>query len=421
MEGRNSTDNKSKQTPPNSTQDILSTLPSSLIIPSTTPDTATNSKQEDQAAPKKKKKPRDQTPYSANITASVMAAKKNLEIEGAPSFIGTLFNHATSAIKEMMFGPIPTNMLTPKKSVDDEINEFQSEIEKLESKMNYDKNDTAADDELLVKKIKLMHAQIVEHAARRVDLFFYLILAVRGTYAIITKDDTVKQHGKGSEKRGTQGCHSSLFPNLKFTQPIEEQTSTGLINTVFNLFFTSSPKKAPRTLSGTYLEEALNMTYELPGIVNSFDGHLEGRFEMTEFADDCLAILNKVSKNEIDPIEAMNQFIKVMNDFFNHIRRNYLKIRKQHRMDYPKTFPLVWEYEREGTFIAANLDSLTVKNEYIALMLGLKKIDTFKAIFSLEPYYQRIQDEIYASKSPLLGVNLTETKLKLKTTKKMKK
>lgn len=338
---------------------------------------------------KTKKKQRLQTPFQANVTASLMAAKKNVELDGPASVIGSFFSTTPTSWYVKMRGESAHQTKT---TVEDEIKQFHDEMEQAESKLVHDKKNVE-DDEILFKTVQKVRAQIVEHAARRVDLFFYLCLAVRGTFVRIEEDDTVKQHGKGSDKRGTQACHSSLFPNLKFIPTFPTETN----NHRFGGLFANTSKKPFRDLRGTHFEDSLNMTVELPGIVNGFDGHLEGRFQLTEFAKDCLTILNKVSQNQLDPIAAMNEFFKVMFSFFDHLRRNYLN--KPHRMDYPKTFTKVWEYEQEGTFMAANRETLTIKDEYVRLMLRLNYVERLKAIYSLEPFYDRIQEEIYQARA----------------------
>ncbi|MHB1947975.1 MAG: hypothetical protein ACYCQI_07670 [Gammaproteobacteria bacterium] len=262
-------------------------------------------------------------------------------------------------------------------------------------------------DTLNLEKIELVADLIEEHARRRVDLFFYLLLAVRGKQLNISKASTIKQHGSGSTEYGTNACHSSLFPNLKFEMP----KSDSLLSWI-------RPEK-PFTLQGTHLNESLNMTIELPKVVNEFDCRLESipvgkyNFRPTEYVKACLRILNRVSHSEIDIPEAMHDFFVVMNDFFT-----------QYQALSPADHK-VWEYEKAGTFAAANPD-LSLKNSYLHTMLRLdrrpppesKEVTAHSALTrlgfyarktsevekvlrnpnALPEFYQRIQNEILNAK-----------------------
>ncbi|EKD71035.1 MAG: hypothetical protein ACD_46C00291G0011 [uncultured bacterium] len=300
-------------------------------------------------------------------------------------------------------------------------------------------------DDLLVKKIDLTADLIKEHAARRVDLFFLLMCAVYKKNLIIKKGETVKQHGKGSEARGTHACHDSLFPNLLIFKEVDEndtnkvsteniEPTSGYLNWLPSFIIsadkTTSQSSINKTkkklvpapiLEGTYLEDVLNITAELSSIINDFDGHLEGRFQYTIDVNECIKILNQVSKAEkisldpdkpdmkveMDPVIGLNMFFKTMNSFFNHIEREY-QIRPQYfdvnKVPYLKAFNRVAKYERMGTFSAAKND-LTVDEQYLYAQLMLYKITTLESIqlkLSSQPYQAyclKIQDEILKSKS----------------------
>lgn len=238
-------------------------------------------------------------------------------------------------------------------------------------------------DNFYVEKVRLVEDLIKEHAARRVDLFFYLLLSVYNKQVVVTKASTNKQHGRGDkEELGTAACHSSLFPNVK------------LVAIPSNSFFWTTP--IAQDLQSTHLHDSLNMTVELPTVVNDFDGQLEGRYSKTPYTLDCLAILNKTAKGELTPPAAMQQFFQVMNRFFNIYERDYILTGKN---DYPQAKKLIWQYQKQGTFIAANPD-LSIKNEYLHAMLRIKQQTMLEkaqemVYSSLPTYYRNIQEEIY--------------------------
>lgn len=219
--------------------------------------------------------------------------------------------------------------------------------------------------------------EISEHAARRVDLFFYLLIAVHGKKVKISKADTIKQHGKGCRKKGTQACHSSLFPNLKF----------------------SDESKSTLSLQGTHFDESLNMTVELPEIVNVFDGYLEGNNKNGRYIQACLVVINKVSMNEMSIKEGMNEFLRIMNDFFNEFETEKLI-----KMNTENTALLsrVCAYEKAGTFFCTNKDNKTISNNYIYALLRLcaddiKKVEKNSSL--LTAHYEQFQKETLESKA----------------------
>lgn len=320
--------------------------------------------------------------FSANRTASLALGKdaKKKNANTAYSFASII-----NALTSIAFKPVATIVNHANET------DVKTQMESLESQV---KNVSDPDD-ILLQKVTLVEDNIVEHAARRVDLFFYLLIAVYGTHATVTKDETVKQHGRGAAKRGTQACHSSLFPSLKF---IYENAPAAKSFSLWSLL-TTETVTPQRDLSGTHLAEAMNMTVELPAIVNAFDGHLEGRSQPTVYTQECLATLNRVAKAEIDPIAGMNEFFKIMNAFFSHIEYEFLK--KPGKVDSPNAFRKVWEYEKAGTFQAACKDTLIMDDHYLTLMLRLSTFEIAQSKLyagSMTRFYKRIQDEIYSSK-----------------------
>jgi hypothetical protein len=226
-------------------------------------------------------------------------------------------------------------------------------------------SEQTAKHDLILQEVKLMKENIIEHAALRVDLFFYLMVALYGKGVTVTKNLTVKQHGKGSTYLNSHACHNSLFSNV----PV---------------------------LSGTFLQEALDSTFELPAIVNGFDGHLEGRIKPSRWVKECLFILNLVSQKEINPTYGMTLFFHNMDDFFSSPKDEYFQ--SVGKTSSPAAKMKVYQLEKQGTFSGANADT-SVKDEYIHLMLRLRPEEISEVRqnpHAILKYYQRMQDEIYS-------------------------
>jgi hypothetical protein len=313
----------------------------------------------------KKKKSRPSTAYKANITASISLEDekfRTLNTLSTAQYIKTFFSRTK-----------------PAKYIDDGI-DICSELVTLESGINKelenkDTKNPETIEALQVRKIELVKNQIIEHAARRADLFFYLLTAVHGSNVLIEENGGAeKQHGKGSQARGTAACHSFPFANFKVSEKTTLQHSTLLDN--------------------TYLIEALNSTVELPNLSNSFDGHLEGRYQRTSFIKDCMAILNKAAKSEIDPAQGMNEFYEVMDDFFRSFYRKYLVTNKKTIEDF-KAVNLIWQYQKEGTFSGRDVNTHKIDKAYLHMML---KINSYTNIMPYSYYYTKIQREILESK-----------------------
>lgn len=333
-----------------------------------------------------KKKGRTRTDCSANITASLSLEGEKKRTLAEPSMLATGYAYLLTGAP-------------PPKYVDDSL-DIPREMAILEADLKKEiaKGKEAADagiiEALQLRKVELVKDQIIEHAARRADLFFYLLIAVYDKNVTACKDETTKQHGKGSEERGTAGCHSSLFPGIKFTYNHSSQPT----------FFNKQPSGECPLLEDTYFAEALNATVELPMIVNDFDGHLEGRAVKRSFIRMLEDTLNKVSTKKITPIEGMNEFYNVMNKFFIVFEEKYLSPHKKTIENY-KAHKKICEYQREGTFSGADPKTLETLPAHYQMML---KINSYKDIFSYDYYYKAIQNEILNTKIDKAAVKTTK-------------
>ncbi|HAT8178922.1 TPA: hypothetical protein JA361_05460 [Legionella pneumophila] len=161
--------------------------------------------------------------------------------------------------------------------------------------VNQDEQDTLLS---MVKKY------VIEHANRRVDLFFYTLIAYYNTEIVPTNGYTDLQHGRGrNTNKGrsiTEACHSSLIPSL-------------LDSTIYQ---NKGRLKHKSLLSGTHFMDSLNATVELPPFVNDFDDVLEKTCR-----EKCLKILHDVSLGKINPIEGLTLFLKMMQDILKTFKQ----------------------------------------------------------------------------------------------------
>lgn len=335
------------------------------------------------------KKRRAKTSFDANQTAAIALPEKPKKDDGcvtkttatSTSYITGILNSViTHFIKSTASQDSQTNNPSKKFTIKEQMIILEKKKEGL--------TDLAALDDINLEQVELVAAEIIEHASRRVDLFFLLLVAVYEKDVIVSKGDTLKQHGSGSDGAGTQACHSSLLPNIKMELKPKPPS-----------WFSSTP--ICPSLAGTHAEGALNMTVELPSIVNDFDGHLEGRSNKknpTKFLWSFLEIVNYVSGATYDPQRGMNQFLKIMSQFFLHFEENYIN---KNKAKYPKTMKKILELEKEGTYSGISNDKQTINDEYLYSQLRLTRSEIFmiKMPFkSFYNYYKRNQNEIYASK-----------------------
>ncbi len=194
---------------------------------------------------------------------------------------------------------------------------------------NFNKNVTAALElPIATEKLTALHTDpntlfhmckdfIKEHSARRMDIYFYLLIAVYNTQCVIRQDNTMLQHGKGRKSKSpnrvslTHACHSNFFPNLV----VSGNNATSLNENLFDR---------------THFMDTMNITSELPVFVNQLDSMLEGKIHHPSILrKKSLDILRLVAKGTIDPVEGFRQFLSTFNttlDFFG----NEKNIKKTH-------------------------------------------------------------------------------------------
>jgi hypothetical protein len=146
---------------------------------------------------------------------------------------------------------------------------------------------------------------VVEHANRRVDLFFYTAIAYYLSQMPPTKAFTSLQNGTGRTIKGnratTVGCHSSLIPSL-----VDETIFANRVG----------KEKNKSILSGTHLLDSLNSTVELPPLVNAVDDVIENMGRQK-----CLKILGDVAQGTINPVDGLNLFLIMMQDILATLKK----------------------------------------------------------------------------------------------------
>jgi hypothetical protein len=246
------------------------------------------------------------------------------------------------------------------------------------TRFDYENNYSAAislpySTRLLVKKqndlnalLALSQENIIEHANRRVDLFFYTLIAYYKTAIFPTNGHTNLQHGRGRAARNnttiTEACHSSFTPSL-------------LDNNIYQTSKVGAKRKRS-LLSDTHFMDNLNATVELPPFVNHFDDYLESICRQK-----CMDILCDVSLGTINPIEGLTRFLKMMNDVLNDLKQNaahksqstlaqYSLIK--HQAINPQLIDLVLKGTLYNTFCK---ETETVTDVYIQLLLRITPIE----------------------------------------------
>lgn len=233
--------------------------------------------------------------------------------------------------------------------------------------------------------INLSKQYIVEHATRRVDLFFYLLVAYYQTKLTPILGKTIIQHGIGrtlpangiqGELNLTQACHSSFIPSL-----VDE-----------TIYMTGKKN----LLSDTHFLQNLNATVELPPFVNEFDSILEYICRPK-----CIAILQNVASGELNPAQGLADFLVMMKvllaDFEHQAKdKNYLGLVHSF-FSRPRKYvnPNLIELIKEGTLATTfSIENNSVKEEYIQLLLRMNKDE--KTFYTTSSSKER--EKIYLNK-----------------------
>jgi len=189
---------------------------------------------------------------------------------------------------------------------------------------------------------------IIEHASNRIDLFFYLMVHYYNTGYIVQLNDTNRalQHVHGNKNYRTHACHSSLFSNPFARAPNSWQHPDGVLEIW-------DPKN--------HFLNVLNTTHELPEEVNHFDTILEGKIHTSQsfWRQQALEVLNGVSMGNMEPVNAIGNFLSIMYNFFNSekIVSRYNQVNSSpenkaiYKYQYKGTFKNKWDFANGYVFI----------------------------------------------------------------------
>ncbi|MBL7480172.1 hypothetical protein [Legionella bononiensis] len=249
--------------------------------------------------------------------------------------------------------------------------------------------------------LALSRNSIIEHANRRVDLFFYTLIAYYKTGILPTNGHTSLQHGRGrtlfredNDSNLTQACHSSFTPAL-------------LDKTLYQKSRFGTQHKC--LLSGTHLMDSLNSTVELPPFVNELDDVLEHRCRQKT-----LELIGQVSLGILNPIEGLVVFLKMMRDVLTELKQS-AEQREQSALLQgsfsgqkninPKLIDLVMRGTLRTTFFTA---TDTVSDEYIQLLLRMNPEEK-----ALSEQNNETRQKVYLDKIADLQKEILETKSEL--------
>lgn len=153
----------------------------------------------------------------------------------------------------------------------------------------------------IADQVRYLEDFIVEHAERRLDAFFALLLAYDGSGMGLEITPPLEQKAHGNKALNLEAAHDSIITGVTDTN-IEGDSPMKL----------RSGKKVPgRKCSKLSLySSVLSATVELPVCVNDFDRMLEGKIDRpSELRKKAMEILNEVSKGCYSPIEGMQRFL----------------------------------------------------------------------------------------------------------------
>lgn len=209
--------------------------------------------------------------------------------------------------------------------------------------------------------LSMASSHIIEHANRRVDLFFYTLIAYYLTGLNPTNGHTSLQHGKGrhinADTAATVGCHSSFTPSL-------------LDETIYQNRPYSRKRKS--LVCHTHFMDSLNATMELPPFVNQLDELIEGACRPK-----CMKILTAVSYGKINPIEGLTLFLQMMKEFLDDLEAqaehdHYLGIGKHSFFTNDALNQNLIHLVMKGTLSTTFVNwTKTVSEEYLQMLLRL--------------------------------------------------
>ncbi len=222
----------------------------------------------------------------------------------------------------------------------------------------------------LVQQIINVMPYVIEHAERRVELFFYLLVTYYKQGLTVKLGETKGQHGRGSKQYGTNACHSSLLSSVTDTETTQKHG-----------YNTRSKGKIHGNIcqygKTHFFEDSLDATMELPAAVNDFDRACEGQtHKPSSYRITALETLNEVSRGERTPIEGLGVFLKRSNEFFHSDKiENYVHHSSERSPSDVRE--LIRKYLLIG-LLANKYDenSDTLNLDYVCMLLRMSQTDT---------------------------------------------
>ncbi|MDR3441991.1 MAG: hypothetical protein P4L65_03130 [Legionella sp.] len=183
--------------------------------------------------------------------------------------------------------------------------------------------------------VQLYQDQIRLHAARRVELFFMLLIAYSEKNLKPDIAKTVLQHGQAHNKREIvfSAAHRSVITAL------------------------ADNSKGDWILTNTFLQQELNATDLLPHFVNEFDSQIE--IDRQRY----VKIIHEVSNGKIDPIKGLLNFLTILDTRLKYIQ-HYV-------VDNHGVLPELLKYTREGSFDFILVNFKKLNPAFLKALLGM--------------------------------------------------
>ena len=177
----------------------------------------------------------------------------------------------------------------------------------------------------IIARVKAREGDIREHAAMRVKLFWLLCVAYYKTgLEIEANQGAVLQHGKATPGYGHAACHTALCSNVNDNNPLGKKS----------------------LIEDTHLKHVLNMTRDLPVAVNKADSHMESEGKADEtMRYHANEILNRVSRGELNPVQAMTVFYDYLSRYFLRAAKTFARVEDREAPIEAKTMILSWQID----------------------------------------------------------------------------
>ncbi|MBA3661934.1 MAG: hypothetical protein H0W64_09410 [Gammaproteobacteria bacterium] len=247
------------------------------------------------------------------------------------------------------------------------------------------------------KLLKLSEANIIEHAARRVDLFFYTLVAYYQQHCPPIQGLTKLQHGIGrvnfkGHQPMTHAAHSSFI------------TSTVDRTILKEILLFSSLEKTQTTIQTSLLDrshfmDSLNATVEVPVFINEFDYLLEVQHQGRNAS---FKILREVAKGKIDPIQGLTNFIMMLNEVFTSMgqNENIFEIQTPLTKEIKQS---VVALQRYGTLInKLDVESNSVRKEYIYMLLRLTPDEITRCDADVKMRQKILMDKMFEMQNEIM-------------------